>query len=70
MLGLGRSIYTVFDRNLIAHALERLQQAREEESELAAAQFVTATRSGRLLRAHISPVLAGERTPERAEGMA
>jgi DNA polymerase-3 subunit epsilon len=70
LLGLGRSIYTVFDRSLIAHALERLQQAREEESELAAAQFVTATRSGRLLRAHMSPVLAGERTPERAEGMA
>ncbi len=60
LLGLGRSIYTVFDRSLIAHALERLQQAREEKSDLAAAQFVTATRGGRLLRAHMSPVLSGE----------
>ena len=60
LLGLGRSIYTVFDRALIAHALERLQQAKEEQSDLAAAQFVTATRSGRLLRAHMSPVLGGE----------
>lgn len=60
LLGLGRSIYTVFDRSLIAHALERLQQAREEKSDLTAAQFVTATRSGRLLRAHMSPVLSGE----------
>lgn len=57
LLGLGRSIYTVFDRSLISHALERLQQAREEKTDLAAAQFVTATRSGRLLRAHMSPVL-------------
>lgn len=63
LLGLGRSIYTVFDRALIAHALERLQQARGERGGLAgaagSAQFVTATRAGRLLRAHMSPVLGG-----------
>lgn len=63
LLGLGRSIYTVFDRALIAHALERLQQARGERGGMAgaagSAQFVTATRAGRLLRAHMSPVLGG-----------
>lgn len=53
-LGLGRSIYTVFDRSLIAHALERLQPAAARGG----AQFVTATRGGRLLRAHLSPVRA------------
>lgn len=65
LLGLGRSIYTVFDRALIAHALERLQQAGGEHG--GSAQFVTATRAGRLLRAHMSPVLAGE-GGENSEG--
>lgn len=51
LLGLGRSIYSLFDRGLIAHALERLQQ-----TEVLSAQFVTATRAGRLLLAHMSPV--------------
>ena len=65
VLGLGRSIYTVFDRALIAHALERLQQGlgAQEAGNTAAAtasQFVTLTAGGRLLRAHMSPVLGGE----------
>ncbi|MFZ2854127.1 MAG: exonuclease domain-containing protein [Rhodocyclaceae bacterium] len=54
LLGLGRSIYTLFDRSLIAHALDRLQQAT------GGTQFVTTTRSGRLLRAHMSPVQAAD----------
>lgn len=72
LLGLGRSIYTVFDRSLIAHALERLQPAPGARAEQIAAsggaQFVTATRGGRLLRAHMSPVLAadGDAAPENA----
>ncbi|HMV05123.1 MAG TPA: exonuclease domain-containing protein [Accumulibacter sp.] len=67
LLGLGRSIHTVFDRALIEHALERLQQASRERASGAAAsesrkligsaQFVTATRAGRLVRAHMTPVL-------------
>lgn len=63
LLGLGRSIYTVFDRSLIAHALERLQQVAASAGNGGGAggtQFVTATRSGRLLRAHMSPVLAAD----------
>jgi DNA polymerase-3 subunit epsilon len=66
LLGLGRSIYTVFDRALIGHALERLQQASRERAEVdskqlvGSAQFVTVTPSGRLLRAHMSPVLGGD----------
>jgi DNA polymerase-3 subunit epsilon len=72
LLGLGRSIYTVFDRALIEHALERLQSAsRDADGEagvdrkklLGSAQFVTATRAGRLLRAHMSPVLGSDGQP-------
>jgi DNA polymerase-3 subunit epsilon len=62
LLGLGRSIYTVFERSLIAHALERLQQGQGEKSGVAA-QFVTVTRAGRLLRAHMLPVLAASAEP-------
>jgi len=59
LLGLGRSIYTVFDRSLIAHALERLQPgAGDHAGPTGGAQFVTVTRSGRLLRAHMSAVSA------------
>ena len=66
LLGLGRSIYTVFDRALIEHALERLQPATSGQGEgegkkvIGSAQFVTATRAGRLLRARMSPVLGGD----------
>ncbi|MBL0208063.1 MAG: DNA polymerase III subunit epsilon [Propionivibrio sp.] len=61
LLGLGRSIYHLFDRSLIAHALERLQHKLNSDAERPSAQFVTATRSGKLLLAHMSPVLAAER---------
>ncbi|WP_291991535.1 exonuclease domain-containing protein [Candidatus Accumulibacter sp. ACC003] len=68
LLGLGRSIYRVFDRALIEHALERLQPAAGDlagaaddgRKAIGSAQFVTATRAGRLLRAHMSPVLGSD----------
>ena len=63
LLGLGRSIYTVFERNLIAHALERLQPVDGTSAASGGAQFVTATRSGRLLRAHMSPVMTTGDSP-------
>ncbi len=70
LLGLGRSIYTVFDRALIAHALDRLQQQAQQDEIRAGTQFVTAMRSGRLLRAHMSPVVAaaGEGLPAAISG--
>jgi DNA polymerase-3 subunit epsilon len=46
LLGLGRSIYTVFDRALIGHALERLQQAsRDAGGEAGTARNSSARRS-------------------------
>ncbi len=78
-LGLGRSIYTVFDRALIEHALERLQQASRELAArgeakmlLGSVPLVTATPSGRLLRAQLSPVLgsAGQPHTARVGGLA
>jgi len=68
LLGLGRSIYPLFDHSLIAHALQRLQQHHGDAAG-PAVQFVTATRAGRLLLAHMSPVLAAESgSPEQSAG--
>ena len=50
-LGLGRSIYGIFDRHLIAYALEHIDVRRRTHS-----HFVTATESGRLLRVLVAPI--------------
>lgn len=58
LIGLGRSIYAVFERSLIAHALETIQQRLRRGAVQAQANFVTATRAGQLLRVQMAPVLA------------
>ncbi|MBK6851552.1 MAG: DNA polymerase III subunit epsilon [Burkholderiales bacterium] len=58
LLGLGRSIHAVLDRQLIAHALERIQQRLLRGAESPSAQFLTVTRSGQLLRVQMAPVRA------------
>ncbi len=61
-LGLGRSIYGVLDRRLVAHALEAVQLRLQRGASHPSAQFVTATRGGQLLRIQMAPV----RVPESA----
>ncbi len=56
LIGLGRSIYTVFDRKLVAHALESVQQRLQRGVANPSAQFVTVTRAGQLLRVQMAPV--------------
>ncbi len=58
LIGLGRSIYAVFDRALVAHALEGVQQRLQRGAAHPSAQFVTGTRSGQLLRVQMAPVRA------------
>ena len=57
-IGLGRSVYAVLDRRLVAHALEAVQQRLQRGAAHPSAQFVTATQSGQLLRVQMSPVKA------------
>jgi len=59
LIGLGRSIYTVFDRQLVAHALESIQQRLHRGAATPSAQFVTVTKGGQLLRAVMAPVRDG-----------
>ncbi|MCK0512432.1 3'-5' exonuclease [Aromatoleum buckelii] len=58
LIGLGRSIYGVFDRNLISHALESIQHRLQRSNVQPVAKFVTTTRAGHLLRAQMAPVLS------------
>ena len=58
LIGLGRSIYNVFERTLVAHALESVQQRLTRGAAQPTAQFVTITRAGQLLRVQMAPVRA------------
>ncbi|MDZ7857315.1 exonuclease domain-containing protein [Sphaerotilus sp.] len=59
VIGLGRSIYSVLDRHLVAHALERAQDRLLRGDARPAAQFVTTTLSAQMLRVHLTPVQSG-----------
>ena len=56
LIGIGRSIYGVFDRELVAHALDRIQERRARGATQPSAQFITTTRSGQLLKVQMAPV--------------
>ncbi|MCX8087061.1 MAG: exonuclease domain-containing protein [Rhodocyclaceae bacterium] len=63
-IGLGRSIYGVFDRSLIIHALESLQHRLEREGSQPLAHFITTTRAGQLIRVQMAPVIAAGASEE------
>jgi DNA polymerase-3 subunit epsilon len=58
LIGLGRSIFAIFERNLIAHALENIQHRLRRAGAQSVANFVTTTRAGQLIRVQMAPVLA------------
>ena len=60
LIGLGRSIYSVFDRKLVMHALENIQQRMQRGAAQPSAQFVTTTPAGQLLRVQMAPVRAAQ----------
>lgn len=61
LIGIGRSIYAAFDKRLVSHALENIQQRMQKGASQPSAQFVTTSRAGQLLRVQMAPVrgLAG-----------
>ena len=60
LVGIGRSIYAVFDRQLVAHALESIQQRVSRGAGSPSAQFVTTTQAGQLLKVQMAPVRNGD----------
>jgi DNA polymerase-3 subunit epsilon len=61
LIGLGRSVYAVFDRALIAHALETIEQRARAGIAQPSAQFVTSAPGGQLLRVQMAPVYDPQR---------
>lgn len=58
LIGLGRSIYTVLDRNVVQHAFDVIERQRRRGAKQPVANFVSA-RGSSLLRVRMSPVPQG-----------
>jgi DNA polymerase III subunit epsilon len=56
LIGLGRSVYAVFDRQLVEHALEHIRRCLVRGAAQPSTQFVTSTPAGQLLRVQMAPV--------------
>ncbi|HOE40550.1 MAG TPA: exonuclease domain-containing protein [Rhodoferax sp.] len=67
LVGIGRSIYAVFERQLVAHALESIQQRSSRGAGSPSAQFVTTTQAGQLLKVQMAPVRNVEASGDTAE---
>ncbi len=67
LIGLGRSIFAILERNLITHALENIQQRLARGSQQAVANFVTTSRAGQLIRVQMAAVLGAARGGEATE---
>ncbi len=57
LVGLGRSVFTLVDREQIAHAMEKLQPKANASEAPPTTRFVAATAAGRLLRVKAAPFL-------------
>jgi len=57
LIGLGRSIFAIFDRNLIIHALDSIHDRLRQGTRGPVANFVTTTPAGQLVRVQMAPVL-------------
>jgi len=68
LIGLGRSIFAIFDRNLIIHALDSIHDRLRQGTRGPVANFVTTTPAGQLVRVQMAPVLgAADATAQDAE---
>jgi DNA polymerase-3 subunit epsilon len=67
LIGLGRSIFSILERGQIAHALENIQSRLRKGSAEPSANFITATRSGQLLRTQMAPVVTAQDDESAAE---
>ena len=72
LVGLGRSIFAIFDRNLIIHALESIHDRLRQGARSPVANFVTTAPAGQLVRVQMAPVLgrgAGRGDDGAADGI-
>ena len=72
LVGLGRSIFAIFDRNLIIHALESIHDRLRQGTRGPVANFVTTTPAGQLVRVQMAPVVGAPvdaEAPDADEGV-
>jgi DNA polymerase III subunit epsilon len=72
LVGLGRSIFAIFDRNLIVHGLDGLRDRLRQGARDPVTSFVTAAPGGQLVRVQMAPMLGatgGTTVGDVAEGI-
>lgn len=65
LIGLGRSIFSILERNQIDHALAVVRQRLQKCAATSIANFIATARGGQLLRVQLVPVLAADEAGER-----
>lgn len=60
-IGLGRSIFHMIDKNLIAHAIEEIEERLHNNRQSVASYFITPIHAGRLISVETIPVLDQEK---------
>ena len=58
LVGLGRSVFALLDRDQVAHALDKLQSSLDQGVEFPATQFITNAVTGALIKAQMAPFLS------------
>jgi DNA polymerase-3 subunit epsilon len=62
LIGLGRSIFAILDRNLITHALDNIRHRLSQGNVQPVANFVTTSQADQLIRVQMAPVLGRPQT--------
>jgi DNA polymerase-3 subunit epsilon len=58
LVGLGRSVFALLDRDQVAHALDKLQFNLDQGVEFPATRFITNAASGALIKVQMAPFLS------------
>jgi DNA polymerase III subunit epsilon len=58
LVGLGRSVFALLDRNQVAHALDKLQSGLDQGIEHPATRFITNAVTGALIKVQMAPFLS------------
>ncbi len=56
LVGLGRSVFAIFDRSIIGHALDTLRESVRADADSPVANFVTTAPAGQLVRVQMAPI--------------
>ena len=61
LVGLGRSVFGLLDRDQVAHALDKIQYSLDRESQFPITKFLASAAGGGLLKVQLAPFLSAER---------